>query len=139
MPIDLFNQLTAEDQQHPIFQMMLREPYGPEREVLNQWAEGFEDRDGKFVKEFQKTFESSFWELYLHAALKAWGLSIDLRHHAPDFLVGGPIPFCLERQSRIRLLVDNLHMGSHTSNRLLTSRCLISSPRCASAIASTRK
>lgn len=96
MPIDLFNQLTAEDQQHPIFQMMLREPYGPEREVLNQWAEGFEDRDGKFVKEFQKTFESSFWELYLHAALKVWGLSIDLRHHAPDFLVGGPIPFCLE-------------------------------------------
>src|SRR3546814_5994862 len=86
MPIDLFNPLTAEEQQHPIFQMMLREPYGPEREVLHQWAEGFEDRDGKFVKEFQKTFESSFWELYLHAALKVWGLSIDLRNHAPDFL-----------------------------------------------------
>lgn len=31
---------------------------------------GFEDRDGKFVKEFQTTFNSSFWELYLFACLR---------------------------------------------------------------------
>lgn len=63
---------------------------------MARWAEGFEDRDGKFIKEFQTTFESSFWELYLFAALKEWGLPLDLRHHAPDFVVEGPSPFCLE-------------------------------------------
>lgn len=96
MPIDLFHPLTPADKQHRIFENLLQDGYGPERDVLRQWADGFEDRDGKFVKEFQKTFESAFWELYLFAALKEWGLPIDLRHHAPDFLVGGAVPFCLE-------------------------------------------
>lgn len=96
MPIDLFNPQTDKEQQHPIFQMMLQEQYGPERDVLCQWAKGFEDRDGKFVKEFQTTFESSLWELYLHAVLKTWNFPIDLRHFAPDFVIGDPMPFCLE-------------------------------------------
>ncbi|CRM45595.1 hypothetical protein [Pseudomonas sp. 24 E 13] len=96
MPIDLFRPLTTAEKQHPIFKMMLKNGFEPERDVLLQWANGFEDRDGKFVKEFQTTFESSFWELYLFAALKEWGLPVDLRYHTPDFLVGGSVPFCLE-------------------------------------------
>src|SRR3546814_7253500 len=47
----------------------------------------FIDRDGKFVKEFQSSFESSFWELYLHAVLKDMGMSLDYSFHAPDFVV----------------------------------------------------
>lgn len=96
MPIDLFTPQVATDVQHPIFQMMQADIYAPERAVLSQWAKGFEDRDGKFVKELQTTFESSFWELYLFAALKEWGLPIDPRYHAPDFVVAGDAPFCLE-------------------------------------------
>lgn len=96
MPIDLFTHQVDADTHHPIFKMMNEAPYGPERAVLAQWAEGFADRDGKFVRELQTTFESSFWELYLFAALKEWGLPIDLRHHAPDFVVEGEVPFCLE-------------------------------------------
>lgn len=52
---------------------------GPEREVLSGWASGFRDRDGKFVKEFQTTYNSSFWELYLFAAFKDLGCTADLR------------------------------------------------------------
>lgn len=96
MPIDLFSLLIDARSQHAVFKMISEDSYAPERAVLAQWTEGFEDRDGKFVKELQTTFESSFWELYLFAALKEWGLPIDFRHHAPDFVVEGPAPFCLE-------------------------------------------
>ncbi len=74
----------------------MHEQFAPERAVLQQWAEGFLDRDGKFVQEFQTSFESGMWELYLHAALKEWGLPVDMTHHAPDFVVGGPQPFTME-------------------------------------------
>lgn len=96
MPIDLFTHQVDVDTQHAIFKMMNEAPYGQERALLAKWAEGFEDRDGKFVRELQTTFESSFWELYLFAALKELSLPINLRHHAPDFVVDGEVPFCLE-------------------------------------------
>lgn len=47
---------------------------------------GFEDRDGKFVREFQTTYNSSFWELYLFAILKQLGIAIDFSFDAPDFV-----------------------------------------------------
>lgn len=65
-------------------------------QLLQQWCSGFEDRDGKFVHEFQTTFNSSFWELYLHAALKELKLDIDYRHARPDFVVTNPHDFCIE-------------------------------------------
>lgn len=94
--MDIFKPVVSEERQHPIFKMMLADYYMPERAVVKQWAEGFVDRDGKFVQEFQLSFESSFWELYLHAALKEWQLPVDFSHHAPDFVVEGPVPFSLE-------------------------------------------
>lgn len=80
MPIDLFSPQVAVSAQHPIFHMMKGDRFGPERAVLSQWAEGFEDRDGKFVRELQTTFESSMWELYLFAAMREWGLQSNLRY-----------------------------------------------------------
>lgn len=70
--------------------------YWPERSVLENWAQEFEDRDGKFVQEFQLTFESSFWELYLNAALKAWGLVPDMAFASPDFVVSHPTRLTIE-------------------------------------------
>ncbi|MFJ3073422.1 glycosaminoglycan attachment site [Pseudomonas sp. NPDC087029] len=96
MALDLFTPIVSDEEQHPIFQMILNEAYTPERSIITSWAEGFEDRDGKFITEFQKTFESSFWELYLHAALKDFGFEINLEHHAPDFAIESPTPFLLE-------------------------------------------
>src|SRR5690606_11133353 len=72
------------------------EEYAPERAVLNSWAKGFRDRDGKFVQEFQQSFESGFWELYVNAALACWGLEPEMSYSSPDFVVPGATHFCIE-------------------------------------------
>jgi len=53
MTIDLFTPTIPIYEQHPIFKMILNAEYSAEREVINAWAEGFQDRDGKFINEFQ--------------------------------------------------------------------------------------
>ena len=58
-----------------------------QRKLLQDWANHFQDRDGKFVKEFQTTFNSSFWELYLHALFREYGFEIDMSRETPDFLI----------------------------------------------------
>jgi len=58
-----------------------------QRDEILRWLEGFPDRDNKFVKEFQTTFNSSFWEIYLYAVFREYGLALDWTHAAPDFLV----------------------------------------------------
>ncbi|MGR5114745.1 glycosaminoglycan attachment site [Photobacterium damselae] len=84
--LDLFTPIAKDEKQHPLFKMMLQEQFKPERDVLTSWAQGFKDRDGKFTYEFQTTFESSMWELYLYAFLKDLGAQTDFSHHAPDFV-----------------------------------------------------
>lgn len=96
MSLDLFSPQVPSARMHPVFAMLLQPQYAPEREVLRHWAQGFEDRDGKFVQEFQLSFESSFWELYLHAALRSWGLSPDMSIHSPDFVVQRPKRLVIE-------------------------------------------
>lgn len=91
----LFEPLIEESRQHPNFRRMLQSGNVYNYDVLQEWARGFEDRDGKFVKEFQTTFDSCFWELYLHAALKKYGLTVDFSVSRPDFYVRNP-DFCIE-------------------------------------------
>ncbi|HEY8361073.1 MAG TPA: hypothetical protein VIL30_26760, partial [Ramlibacter sp.] len=67
-----------------------------ERQILEGWVEGFNDRDGKFANEFQSTFHSSFFELYLFALLKAQEMTVDLTRSRPDFLVTAPDPIVIE-------------------------------------------
>ena len=94
--MDLFVPSIDDAHLHPNFRN-IRDGTAPEdRQVLSEWATGFIDRDNKFVKEFQTTFNSSFWELYLHACLKEIGMSIDFNFDAPDFVVTGPQPLCIE-------------------------------------------
>lgn len=94
--MDLFTPIASEEKLHPIFKMMLRKQYEPERNVVNSWAQGFEDRDGKFVHEFQTTFESSMWELYLNAFLNELGATTDFSKYAPDFVTELDRPIILE-------------------------------------------
>lgn len=96
MALDLFTPLVPVADFHPAFSKLIEHglPFG--REVLNQWAEKFEDRDGKFVKEFQTTFDSSFWELYLFAAFKELGMKCDLTKSRPDFCILSPDAFSVE-------------------------------------------
>lgn len=79
-----------------IFRRLMEDEYAPERAVLENWAKGFEDRDGKFVQELQLTFESSFWELYLNAALRTWGLVPDMAFTSPDFVIPQPTWLTME-------------------------------------------
>ena len=83
--MDLFKLLIDLDSVHPNFRSILGESKAPEREELLRWANGFPNRDGKFVKEFQTSFNSSFWEIYLHALFRALGFEFDWTHSTPDF------------------------------------------------------
>lgn len=56
-----------------------------ERDLFNDWAKGFIDRDGKLVEEFQTTFNSTFWEVYLYACFREYAVEIDWSHASPDF------------------------------------------------------
>lgn len=94
--IDLFALRVQEERLHPVFSMLLQTQYAPERAVLQQWAEGFVDRDGKFVEEFQTTFESGLWELYVHACLREFRFAIDMSHAAPDFVITRPAAMSVE-------------------------------------------
>ncbi len=94
--VELFELKVEPSHLHPGFKRLLDPNLAAERAVLSAWASGFQDRDKKFVKEFQTTLESSLWELYLHAVLKALGQRIDFAHHAPDFLVTNPSCFTME-------------------------------------------
>lgn len=83
--MNLFEPIVSAAQHHPNFKNLLRMGNGFTLDVLNDWAQGFIDRDGKFVTEFQMTFNSSFWELYLHAVLKKYDMPVDFTKASPDF------------------------------------------------------
>src|ERR1700721_3060430 len=93
--MDLFKPVAAEDKLHHNFLATIKPNAAGVRRVLTGWADGFVDRDGKFVAEFQTTYNSSFWELYLFAVLKHLGIKADFSHAAPDF-VAADYPFAIE-------------------------------------------
>lgn len=94
---DLFAPVVPESKFHPYFARLLKQDVEGEKAVPREWSKGFLDRDGKFVKEFQTSFSSGFWELYLHACLRHMGLDVDLSHKSPDFIVNGAAgPLALE-------------------------------------------
>jgi hypothetical protein len=85
--MDLFTPIVGDEEQHHNFRTVYRQRNKLNYDVVNGWASGFHDRDGKFVKEFQTAFDSSFWELYLFAVLKQFGLKVDFSVSSPDFFV----------------------------------------------------
>lgn len=95
--IDLFT-IVTKNKLHPNFQNLLYPRYKNVREVLESWAEGFIDRDKKFTLQFQETFNSMFWELYLYQCLRVLKMDIDFSKQSPDFIVTSPYgnKFCIE-------------------------------------------
>ena len=95
--MDLFTPIVEEQKQNMIFKTLSHPNLYAEREVLDKWATGFTDRDNKFVQEFQSTFESSFWELYLNAVLNGNNVNVDYSYYAPDFVCEkNGLKFCIE-------------------------------------------
>jgi hypothetical protein len=91
--MDLFAPIVQESAQHPNFKRVLLHPHS-HKAVLQQWATGFQDRDNKFVKEFQTSFNPCFWELYIFACLKELRLGVDFTHTSPDFVVTSGFLHC---------------------------------------------
>ncbi|MDE4455213.1 hypothetical protein [Psychrobacter sp. DAB_AL62B] len=85
--MNLFDPIVAEDKQHKNFASIIKLSKEADRIELIRWCNGFPDRDNKFVKEFQATFNSSFWEIYLYALFKELNFKMDWSYPSPDFLL----------------------------------------------------
>lgn len=83
--MQLFVPVVGEEKLHHNFQTIVRPGNTRVLDVLNDWASGFSDRDNKFVREFQTTFNSSFLELYVFAVLKKYELAVNFSRQSPDF------------------------------------------------------
>lgn len=85
--MNFFEPVVEEARLHQHFKALLQVPRNHEREEFLRWADGFPDRDGKLAHEFQISFNSVFWEVYLFAVFKAYGFTFNWKHRSPDFLV----------------------------------------------------
>jgi len=95
--MNLFEKLVDDGKLHKNFISILEVGREQEREVLNNWIKDFPDRDGKFVKEFQTTFNSSFWEIYLYALFREFNFEFDWCCSRPDFaLKNNKLEFIVE-------------------------------------------
>jgi hypothetical protein len=87
--MDLFHPIVKEENLHPLFKKIVGESiYKPTMSIINQWSVGLLGRRQesiKFVKEFQTTFNSSLWELYLNKSFIDLGFEIDYSKKSPDF------------------------------------------------------
>ncbi|PUW17091.1 hypothetical protein AUN00_11320 [Cronobacter sakazakii] len=92
--MDLFSTKIATNKLHVSFKAIYKDPkLAPVREVIQSWGRGLLERSGeqaKFVNEFQTTFNSAMWELYLNEMFIRLGYSIDYTKDRPDFCVTTP-------------------------------------------------
>jgi len=92
--MDLFDPRFQSERLHKHFRAISADAgYKKVQPVIQAWATGLLNRKGeseKFINEFQTTFNSSMWELYLNRALIDLGCSVDFSKSAPDFFVRGP-------------------------------------------------
>lgn len=107
MAIDFWTPAVPEAQRHPNYRAMLSPLVANGRAEFNNWADGFVDRDGKIVKEFQTTFNSVFWEVCLYRSLLELGFGVDMSHERPDFLVSKG-----ETEIAIEAVVANSAVGA---------------------------
>ncbi len=90
--MDLLTPLYPAERLHPHFASLIQPHVGRSyaRSELLSWLNGFPNRDRKFIEEFQTTFNSSFWEIYLYAVFREYGFEFDWRYCAPDFVLSTP-------------------------------------------------
>ncbi|GGN54168.1 hypothetical protein GCM10011349_29580 [Novosphingobium indicum] len=92
--IDLFEPRLPAARLHKSFRLILDDPAcAAVMPVIQSWSAGLVERSregDKFVKEFQSTFNSAMWELYLNKALTELGFTADFSLAVPDFCVTAP-------------------------------------------------
>lgn len=84
--MNLFTPIVEMAKLHPNFKHTLADNASGVRKIIQSWAEGFVDKDGKFIHEFQTTYNSGFWELYLFGVLKHLKIRVDFSYPSPDFI-----------------------------------------------------
>ncbi len=72
---------------HPKFEFLLEPCYMAEKALLEEWIGNFKVKDGidKTIKQFQETFHSTFWEVYLNKVFSESGCLILDDITSPDF------------------------------------------------------
>ncbi|WP_421556461.1 hypothetical protein [Pseudomonas kitaguniensis] len=109
--MDLFKLEIEERNLHPDVKNIIDQAcYAQARDNINEWSAGLSQRRKewkKFVKEFQLSFNSSFWELYLNKAFADLGFKVDYSKESPDF--------CLIHSSG-RILNIEAVTSNHRSN-----------------------
>jgi hypothetical protein len=93
--MDLLTPTVPEREWDPNFAALVKHPNPWNAAVLNDWGAGFPGRDGKFVREFQTTFNACFWELYINAVLRERKFAVEF-DPSPDFTMTAPWPFTVE-------------------------------------------
>lgn len=92
--MDLFTTKISTNKLNPQFKEIYKNnEYEKVREVIQSWGNGLLSRSGeqrKFINEFQTTFNSAFWELFLNQTLIRLGYSVDYTKDSPDFCVTTP-------------------------------------------------
>ena len=87
--MELFKPAVKEERLHPLFKRIVStKAYEPAIDVINSWSTGLMGRkkeSKKFIQDFQLSFNSSLWELYLNKAFVDFGFSIDYSKESPDF------------------------------------------------------
>ncbi|MBS0971435.1 hypothetical protein P0E69_17405 [Chimaeribacter arupi] len=89
--MDLFEIKLPRKRLHPYFKSLIDEEHlSPVRDVIQSWGTGLLDRKNeqeKFVNEFQITFNSAFWELYLNKVFMSLNMVVNYTKESPDFHV----------------------------------------------------
>lgn len=124
MKLDLYKNIKGLDEtkQHKKFLLLKNEiQFRYEKELLCNWTEGLIDRDKKFIREFQETFHSSFWEMYLFKLFIEAKFELDQTHQMPDFIIKAPCELYVEavvanikdtgRKESERTLEDQMSMA----------------------------
>jgi hypothetical protein len=88
--MDLFTPVVHQEKLHLNFRRVSIPGRIGEREVVAEWVKGFPDRDKKFIHEFQTTFNSSLWEIYLHGLFKSYSFQMNWSRASPDFWLSTP-------------------------------------------------
>ena len=87
--MDLFTPVGNDEQLHPYFKRLTQQIcYKDVLNTIQTWTIGLSNRkkeSDKFIKEFQISFNSSLWELYLNKAFQNLGFKIDYSKESPDF------------------------------------------------------
>src|SRR5262249_36312663 len=116
--MDFFTPVVPVQSLHSNFRRLADKHSAADRAVLSQWAEGFKDRDGKFVREFQTTFNSGFWELYIFACCKELGFHVNLAFSSPDFVVDNfHNEYCIEAAIASNAIGDSAERERELTNK----------------------